>query len=454
MLTALGLLPALLLGGAAGCSKTSPAAQPAAKDQAPVTKVVHPQRGTVRRTIEQPGYIMAIEHTPIYARISGYVSEVCVDMNSAVAKGQVLARIAVPEMEQDVLQKKALLEQAKAMLVQAQAGAASAAAIVEAAQAMIVEAQSELMRVNAELEFRKVEHQRYVQLRKDNAIRSELVDEKQNQLLAAESALTSANAKISTARANLKVEQAKYVKAQADVGGATAGINVAESNVEQARIMLAYREIVAPFDGIVTERNVHTGHLVKSGQTGNAEPMFVLVRSDRVRIFVEVPEGDAESIRPESQRAGHGTIVHLRVQASTLKEIEAPVTRTSWALDPANRTLRVEIELPTAATDLRPGMYAYASFTIEHAGAWCLPASSIITRDDGNFCYRVEHGKALLTPVRIGVRDKDLVQVLKQQKRHSADASWDDFQGSEQIVLANSGTLTDGQPVDVTANRD
>jgi RND family efflux transporter MFP subunit len=375
-------------------------------------------------------------------------------MNSAVKKGQVLSRISVPEMEQDLIQKKALLEQAKAMLVQAQAGASAAEAAVDASRAMIVEAQSELTRVDAELDFRKVEYRRYVQLRKDNAIRGELVDEKQNQLRAAESALISARARISTAQANLKVEQAKCVKARADVAGAAASITVAESNVEQARIMLAYREIVAPFDGVVTERNVHTGHLVKSGQTGNAEPMFVLVRNDRVRIFVEVPEGDAPSIRPESEYPAHGTVAHLRVQALKHAEIDAPVTRTSWTLDPANRTLRVEIELPTAGTGLRPGMYAYAGFTIERAGAWCLPAGSIVSRDDGNFCYRVERGKALLTPLRVGVREGDMVEVLKQQTRRSAAAAWDDFQGSEQIVLSGSSTLTDGQQIEVTANRD
>jgi len=433
---AAGCLPAMLLLGATGCSKATSAGQPAtAAASSSAVKLASPERRTIRQ---------------IHSRVPGYVSDVLVDMNSAVKKGQVLARISVPELEQELQQRKSLLEQANAVFAQARAGAATADALVESSKASIVETEADLMKATADRDFRKIEHERHVMLRKENAILGEIVDEKHNQLRAAQAAVAHAHARISTAKANLSVEQARQMKAKADVDFAKSSIAVANSNVKQADIMLAYSNIVAPFDGIVTQRNVHTGHLIKASNMGSSDPLFVIVRNDRVRVFVDVPETDAKSIFSTSEHGDRATIAHLRVQASRNKEIDAPVTRTSWSLDPANRTLRVEIELPTAGTDLRPGMYAYCSFTIEHAGVWCLPSSSVFSKDTGSFCYRVEDGKAVLTPIRAGVREGDVVQVLAKQSRQPAGATWGDFTGTERFVHSNPSALTEGQQVDLS----
>jgi RND family efflux transporter MFP subunit len=270
--------------------------------------------------------------------------------------------------------------------------------------------------------------------------------------LTAEAACDEVEAKIKSAHAAREESMAGLKKARADVTAAQARVTVAAAGAQSQRSLLAYKDIVAPYDGIVTERYVHTGHLIKPGQ-GNPQPLFVLVRSDRVRIFVEVPESDAAYIYPESEYACHATIAHLRIQAARAKEFDAPVTRTSWSLDPANRTLRVEIELPTA-TELRPGMYAYATFTIDHADAWCVPASSLIVKDDGHYLYRIEQGKAWLTPVRIGLRDGDAVEILKKQTRLSAGSAWDDIKGTEALVLTNPTALTDGQPIAIPVEQE
>ena len=244
----------LLLLIAAGCSKPESQgkgkpdqANHGAEDKLVRVKVVRPSREDLKRRATLPAHIEGYEKTELHARVSGYLRKVNVDIGDRVKKDHVLAELWIPELDQEVLQ-------AKAMLGQAQATELAAAAMVDAARAMIDETQADLARVEADLAFRKVDLERYVQLQKDNATRGELVDAAQNQYRAAAAALASVNAKVASAKANLKVEQAKHAKAQANV-------KVAESSVEQARIMQEYGKIVAPYEGVITRRLVDTGEI-------------------------------------------------------------------------------------------------------------------------------------------------------------------------------------------------
>ena len=173
---------------------------------------------------------------------------------------------------------------------------------------------------------------------------------------------------------------------------------------------------------------------------GMAEPLFVVVRTDRVRIFVDVPETDLPV------RAGVVAQVHR--PGSHRPPLQALVTRTSWALDPANRTLRAEIEAPTPTGELRPGMYAYVAITIAHPETWTVPASAVIVQEQGSRIVRVVEGKAVWTPVRTGVYQGALVEVQELQiKGAGGELSWQPMTGKEEIVLEGPGSLADGQPV-------
>jgi multidrug efflux pump subunit AcrA (membrane-fusion protein) len=167
------------------------------------------------------------------------------------------------------------------------------------------------------------------------------------------------------------------------------------------------------------------------------------VRRDRVRIFVDVPEPEAPFVR-------RGAPVRVRIQALNDREFEATVTRTSWALDPASRTLRTEIEVPNPKDELRPGMYAYAILTAEHADAFTLPAAALLRQDDAYYCWQFLDGKAVQTLVRPGPRIGPRIEVLKK-RLPGPKGRWQDFTGGEQILLGDLAALADGQEVSIAA---
>ena len=265
--------------------------------------VGRPVRQALTISVEEPGEVQAIERTPIFARIPGYVAEVLVDMNDRVHKGQVLARLDVPEVEAEYLRQAARVAQAKAEVEQAHRASAAAEANLATARARIQEAEAGRTRARANLERWQSEHQRIKKLVERGVVDSETRDETLNELKAAESARDETEAKVTTARAAREESAAELAKAGADVTVAEARLQVAEADQRLAQSMLDYREIKAPFDGLVSQRHVHTGHLLKAGTGDGGEPPFVLVRTDRARIFVEVPEAEAVFVRPGSPAA-------------------------------------------------------------------------------------------------------------------------------------------------------
>ena len=160
------------------------------------------------------------------------------------------------------------------------------------------------------------------------------------------------------------------LEAQADIAAAKAHLQVAEVNLQQMQTMLDYAVLRAPYSGVVIGTLFTRRHLLKPGAMVEMEPLFVVMRMDKVRIFVDVPEQEVQLVHP-------GIPARVRIQALQDQEIEATVTRTSWALDPNNRTLRAEIELPNPNGDLRPGMYAYANITVDNPNTWTLPVAAV-----------------------------------------------------------------------------
>ncbi len=434
-----GCLPLL----AAGCGQPrSAAAEVAAAAPPPTVAVGRPVRQALTISVEEPGEVQAIERTPIFARIPGYVAEVLVDMNDRVHKGQVLARLDVPEVEAEYLRQAARVAQAKAEIEQAHRARAAAEANLATARARIQEAEAGRTRALANLQRWLSEHQRIKKLVERGVVDSETRDETLNELKSAESARDETEAKVASATAAREESAAQLAKAGADVTVAEAHLQVAEADRRLAQSMLDYREIKAPFDGLVSQRHVHTGHLLKAGDTG--EPAFVLVRTDRARIFVEVPEAEAVFVRP-------GSPATVRTRAAHGQDIEAQVQRISWILEPANRTLRAEIEMP-AGDLVRPGMYASAVIRVEHPAAWTLPAGAVVVKDEEAFCYQVENGTVRRTPIRVGARNGTHVEVLELQTAATTSAiepRWQPFTGSEQVVLSDPAALKDGEAVHV-----
>ncbi len=181
--------------------------------------------------------------------------------------------------------------------------------------------------------------------------------------------------------------------------------------------------------------------------SGAAAPIYVVDRTDVVRIFVDIPEQDANYVHIGSRAS-------VLVQAYRDEPIEGTVTRTSWALNIKSRTLRAEIDLPNTGSQLLPGMYAYAEVVIERPGVRALPMAALSYRGNQAFCWRYEDGKAVRTEIRTGVSDENWIEVTHRRVSGTPTGragmrSWTPIDGSEQVILGDLSILAQGARVRV-----
>ena len=425
------LVVALLLQG---CDHSSAApATGAETGTAAVDRVTAgpPQQKDLRLTTTQPARIAAFEETALVSRISGYVAEVLVNIGDPVKQDQPLLRLAVPEIQDDVNQKQALLAQAEAEVGQATADIEASKAAAESAGAKVAEVEAGILRATAECEYCQTELERTELL--GRSVTQEIVSAWKNKLRAAQAAQQEAAAAVEAARAVQREREAGIRKSEADLAAAKARHKVAAANLAYAQTMLAYAEIKAPYDGVVTQRNVDTGHYLQPSTVG-ARPLLVVARTDQVRIFVDVPELLAGYV----DSGEDADAVSVSIQALPGHELTCPITRTSWALDPANNSLRAEVDCPNPGGTMRPGMYATATIVLEERpGALTLPASAIVRDGAQTLCCAVRDGKVARLPLQLGIRAGDDVEVLSG------------LEPSEIVVLTRADALQDGQAVEV-----
>lgn len=417
----------LLLAVPAGCDRPIAARVDQGRPTVKV-EVVRPVRQTIRRVVEVPAQVEAFEVTAIHAKVAGYVRSWSVNIGSKVTKGQILAELDVPEAEVEAERKRAMLEQAQAKRAQAEAAVEVAHADVAAAEAKRTEANAGLKRGDADLARWRAELARVEQLFRERAQTGSLVDETRSKLQSAEAMREEAGAQVETARAAIVQAKAALDRTRADVAEAASGIAVARSDVRGAEALLAYTRIVAPYDGVVTRRNVDTGHLTVPG--GQGEPLFVVARSDLVTVVAAVPELFAAAVEA-------GDRVSIRLQAIPGKVFQGKVTRTAYALDPKSRTLRAEVDLPDPDGKLHPGLYAYASIVAdEHPDALTIPASALAREGEMAYCFVARDGRAVRRPIEVGIVEGSNVEVASG------------LQPDEEVVKAGIASLSDGQPIE------
>jgi multidrug efflux pump subunit AcrA (membrane-fusion protein) len=450
-----GFAVGTILTAAAGCGQSSKGPDygsvPAGGEKPSLSVVVvKPERTALHRAVRQPGQIQAFEQTPVFSKLAGYVQKWHVDIGDRVKKGDLLAELWVPEMEVEVKQKEALVQQAGAEVKQAKETAAAAEASLKSAQAKVREAESSRLRAKAEQRRTKSQYERLARVGTSGVIDQETVEETRYGFEAAQAGLEEVEAKITSAQATRDESAAKLSKAKADVSVAEAHRAVAKENRDHAKTLLGYAKLTAPYNGVITRRSVNTGDFVQPATGTKAEPLYVVERRDLVRVFVDVPETDAGWVNK-------GARAQVRVQALKGQDFTGEVARTSYSLDRTARTLVAEIDLPNPRDRLRPGMYAFATITAEHPDVMTLPASAVMTQGDvtqgyQSYCFLVVDGKVRRTPVEIGARGTDRVEVLKKQTRPTQsgeDGPWEDFTGQEAVVQGNLPTLVDGQAVTV-----
>lgn len=427
----LGLLLITLV--LAGCGPVAAdTKQPATPAGGPLEVVMagSPVRKTLTLTSIQPARVAAIEQTPLHSRVSGYVAEVLVDYGDPVKAGQPLIKLSVPELEVDVVQKQALIDQAASEVKQAEAVKRAAESAVVTANSKVKEAEARLVKTQADVHRWHLQCTRYKDLAKSGSVNEQLVEEAEQNCQAAEAADQEAEAAIDAMKAAVDQAQAGTEKAEADIVAAQARQRVAEANLKYAQTMLDYAQITAPFAGVVTRREVDPGHYVQpAGQNGDL--LLVVARTDVIRVFIAIPEHEAGYVDV-------GDEVTIEVQSLRGAAFAEKVTRTSFALDPANRSLETIVDLDNRDGRLRPGMYATARLKLdERKDALTLPSAAVVRQAGEAFCYRLVDGKAAKTAIQLGVRVGDDFEIATG------------LADGDTVILNKAAGLKDAQPVEV-----
>jgi RND family efflux transporter MFP subunit len=441
----------LAAGFFTGCNRGKPADGPSvpAKEMSGAepssslarVRTIRPTREHLKRVTTQPAHVEPFEKIDVYANLAGYVTrlgqvrgadgkERDIDIGDRVAKDQVLLILSVPELGQQVNEKKAAAEKAQAEVKQAEAAKLSADAMVAAAGAKVSQANAEIEKWDAETKFRKGEADRYQRLANEGTATPEQAAEKKNQYLTAVAGVAAVKASLATAEADVKVAEAKRVEAVAAVEAANAQVRVAQAAHAQAQALFNYTEIRAEFPGVITRRMVDRGAFVRSAATGQTQPLFTLARVDRVRVVADIPETDSAAVTI-------GQPAVIRIDALRGQAIPGKLMRLADALDPSTRTMRVEVEPDTLPAGIRTGQFGTVAITLaDHLGAVMLPASVLLTGEKPAVMI-VADGKAVRREVTIGLNDGARVQVTAG------------LTGDEAVIAEGKGGVHEGQPVDV-----
>jgi len=356
----------------------------------PVVSLLHPQKGQPTSDLLLPGNIEPLYSATVFARTDGYVEKRNVDIGSKVKTGDLLAVISSPEVDQQLLQARATLAQSEASLERARAA---------------------LEQAKANAELARLTKDRDQPLGEQRAIAQQIVDE-------AVQAYDARVADVSAASANITA-------AQADV---TAN----HANVARLQQMQSFERVVAPFDGVITERNVERGDLVSTGSASAGKPLFGIAQSGTLRIQVDVPQSEAVNIQ-EGQEAS------ITVKERLGRLYMGKVARSSSSLDSAARTMLTEVQVDNGDGSLLPGMYAQVKFTLaEPRTSLMIPTSSLIIDQRGMRVATLQNNQTIhFVPIVIGRDLGTQVEVLKG------------IQESDTFVASPSDLLREGQDVEV-----
>lgn len=325
----------------------------------------------VSRTVDLPAEISPFLSVSLHARVAGYVESVRVDRGSQVKQGELLLNLSAPETDAQIAEAESKVQAAEADRLQAEAQLAAAQSTYER---------------------------------------------------------TAEAAKTPGAIAGNDVVQAqKQVEAvQALVNSREKASSAAQSAVNALKVLQQYLKIVAPFDGVVTDRLVHPGALVGPP----SDPALLVIQQvSHLRVIVPVPEEDVGGIV-------RGSTVDFAVPAFPHRVYSGKIARVAEALDQKTRTMAVELDVMNHDGTLAPGMYPSVKWPVRGQGAelW-VPKTSVVTTTERTFVIRDNSGRAEWVDVKKGVTEGDLMQVIGNLK------------AGDLLVRRANDELRDGAPI-------
>lgn len=324
-------------------------------------EVIEVGRSSDKSGIELPGNIQAITEAPILARADGYLQRRMVDIGDRVQTGQPLAEIEAPEVDDQI-------RQAKASLQQAQAGVDQAVANIE--------------RGRADEDLAKVTAERWSALLAKGVVSKQENDRYQSEYRALVAATKALEKGLAVQRSN---------------------VAAAEANLARLDKVQSYRLVKAPFEGVITLRNVDVGALVTAGNT----LLFRVAQISTLRIYLNVSQSNASEVWT-------GQPAQVSVSNLPGRQFTGTVARTASSLDPASRTLLVEVHVPNADGALLPGMYARVNLTGGRSKAPLrIPSDALIVRADGTEVAVVRDGHTVhLQKIEVGRDYGDRIEVI------------------------------------------
>lgn len=324
--------------------------------------VTTPAQQTSSYALVLPADTQAYIDTPIYARTNGYLKKWYADIGTYVKKGQLLAVIESPEIDQEVVQARSDLATAKA--------------------------NQQMARITAE---------RWKRLLAKNAVSQQETDQNESNLKTSQSALAAANANLG------RLEQ-----------------------------LQGFERVIAPFSGVITQRNVDIGSLIQAGNSNTPQAqLFHLDAINKLRLYVPVPEVYVSDIH-------NGDRVEVTADAYPNEKFYGTVTRNSEAINLETRTLNVEVDVENPAHKLLPGQYAFVHFMIPPAkSAMMLPSNTLLFRTHGLRVGVVSNGKVQLAPVTISHDYGAKVEIVSG------------LEPQEQVILNPPDSLAEGERVRV-----
>src|SRR6202171_879286 len=328
----------------------------------PVVSVVSPQRTAPSHELVLPGNVEPYMTAPIYSRTSGYVKKWYLDIGARVKKGQLLAEIDTPEVDQQLQQSR-----------------------------------SNLATAEANLKLAEITNNRYQGLLKTNAVAQQDAD----------------NA-AGTFNANQTTVQAM------------------QANVKQLESLQSFEKIYAPFDGIVTVRNVDVGGLINSGSApGTKTDLFHVAQPEQFRVYVYVPE-------EYSQAATPGLAAELTLAEFPGRRFPGKLVRTANAITLATRTLQAEVDVDNPTGKLLSGSYAEVHLKLAGlASTHLLPVDTLLFRSEGLQVAVVKDGKVVLTQVTPGHDFGNQIEILSG------------LNGDESVIQNPPDSILTGQQVQI-----
>jgi RND family efflux transporter MFP subunit len=405
--------------------------------------------------------VQTYERASIYPKMTAYIEKWNVDIGDRVKKGDVLATLFVPEWVEEWKSKQATVKLDRERIALAGQAVDVADTAVKAADAQLAEARAILAEYQSQVDRWDLQVKRLQREVDKGVVDPQVLLESQNQLRASTASRDASRATIQKAQAELLNKKAALGEAKIAVDVARAALAVAESEEKRLKALVGYLTLTAPYDGVIAVRNANTGDFVLPA-TGDptamqrspdqspkgAAPIYVVDRLDVVRVFVDIPERDANYVQK-------GTKARVLIRAFRDEPIQAAVTRTSWALNVTSRTLRAEIDLKNTDAQILPGMYAYGYVHIERPGVRTLPLTAITYSGDKAFVWLCDQkggeDRAVRTEVQLGVGDGTWIEVTNRKlpPKPNGDDPWAPFDGSERVILGDLSILTDGALVRV-----